>query len=95
MNYRFSNEKNLLLKKERGVCFEDVITKINEDGILDIIKHPNTKKYPDQKLYIIELFGYIYMVPFVKSEDEIFLKTVIPSRKLYKLYKGGQDRADG
>jgi hypothetical protein len=28
------------------------------------------------------------MVPFVKTEDEIFLKTIVPSRKMNKLYRG-------
>lgn len=32
--------------------------------------------------------GYAYLIPFVESEDEIFLKTIIPSRKATKLYIG-------
>jgi uncharacterized DUF497 family protein len=91
MNFRWNTEKNNLLKEERGVCFEDVVTQINEGNILDIIKHPNEEKYPGQKIYIIFLQNYVYMVPFVKNENEIFLKTIIPSRKMYKLYKGQLD----
>ena len=91
MNFRWNTEKNNLLKEERGVCFEDVVTQIYEGNILDIIKHPNEEKYPGQKIYIIFLQNYVYMVPFVKNENEIFLKTIIPSRKMYKLYKGQLD----
>jgi len=88
MNFRWNIEKNDLLKKERGVCFEDVVTQIYEDNVLDIVKHPNEEKYPGQKIYIILLQNYVHMIPFVKDGDEIFLKTIVPSRKMNKLYKG-------
>ena len=88
MNFRWNIEKNDLLKKERGVCFEDVVTQIYEGNVLDIIKHPNEEKYPGQKIYIILLQNYVHMIPFVKDGDEIFLKTIVPSRKMNKLYKG-------
>ena len=74
------------MKNERGVCFEDVITQLESGNILDIIKHPNEEKYPNQKIYILLLQGYVYMVPYVKIEKEIFLKTIVPSRKMNKLY---------
>lgn len=88
MNYNWNEEKNQLLKDERGVCFEDVITEISEGRVLNIIAHPNRQKYPDQKIYIVEILGYVSMVPFVQNGDEIFLKTIIPSRKMHKIYKG-------
>jgi hypothetical protein len=59
-----------------------------EDKIIDTIKHPNKGKYPDQSIYIVELMGYVCMVPYVKNNDEIYLKTIIPSRKMHKHYKG-------
>jgi hypothetical protein len=31
------------------------------------------------------------MVPFVESDEEIFLKTIIPSRKATKQYLGDKD----
>jgi len=55
---------------------------------LDIIKHPNSEKYPNQKIYIVLLSNYAHMVPFVKKNDYIFLKTIAPSRKMNKKYKG-------
>jgi len=95
MNFKWNIEKNKLLKKERNVCFEDVVALISEDRILDIIKHPNEMKYPNQKIYIILLQNYVHMVPFVKKEDEIFLKTIVPSRKMNKLYNKGVDNENG
>ena len=91
MNFKWDAEKNKLLKKERNVCFEDVVALIYEDKVLDVIVHPNIQKYPHQKIYILRLQGYVYMVPFVKNRDEIWLKTIVPSRKMNKLYKGVDD----
>jgi len=90
MNFKWNLEKNKLLKKERGVCFEDVVVQIYDDNILDIIKHPNQEKYPKQRIYIIVLQNYVHMIPFVKEDNEIFLKTIVPSRKMHKLYIGDQ-----
>lgn len=89
MNFDWNLEKNRLLKKERNVCFEDIVGLIYDDNVLDIIKHPNTKKYPDQSIYIVLFQDYVYMVPFTNVGGVIFLKTIIPSRKMNKLYRGG------
>ncbi len=67
--------------KELGVSFEEVARHIERDKILDIRKHPNTKRYPHQKIFVIDLGDYVYLVPFVEDDAEIFLKTIIPSRK--------------
>ena len=91
MNFKWDVEKNKLLKNERNVCFEDVIALIYEDKVLDIIVHPNREKYPHQQIYIVRIQGYVHMVPFVKNDDEIWLKTIVPSRKMNKLYKGVGD----
>lgn len=91
MNFRWDLDKNKVLKETRGVCFEDVVSLIYEDKILDIIKHPNEEKYPDQRIYMLEIIGYVHMVPFEKKEDEIFLKTIVPSRKMNRIYKGGHN----
>jgi uncharacterized DUF497 family protein len=96
MNFKWNIEKNRLLKEERNVCFEDVVALIDEDKVLDIIKHPNTSKYPNQSIYIVCLQNYIHMVPYVRLDNEIFLKTIIPSRKMNKIYKNkGADHEDG
>ena len=45
-------EKNDQLKKERGVCFEDVENAINDNRLLDILPHHNPEKYPNQKILV-------------------------------------------
>lgn len=82
----WSSEKSKLLKKIRGISFEDVINAFEEGRILDIVKHPNSEKYPNQEMYIIEINEYIYQIPFVKSDKKEFLKTIIPNRKATKKY---------
>ena len=84
----WNTEKNAKLRRERGVGFEDVLFQLNEGKILDIVDNPNNKRYPDQKVIVIEIKEYIYYVPFVEDEAEMFLKTIIPSRKLKKQYLG-------
>ncbi|VAW11866.1 hypothetical protein MNBD_BACTEROID05-716 [hydrothermal vent metagenome] len=86
----WNNDKNLFLKKERNISFEEVVVKIENDDVLDILKHPNSKKYPNQKIFIIFLNKYIYLVPFVEDNDKIFIKTIIPSSKYTKIYLNKQ-----
>lgn len=84
--FNWDKEKNKILKKQRGIGFEDIVEAINDD-ILDVYDHPNQDKYPNQKIYVVEALGYVYLVPFVTDGDEKFLKTIIPSRKAKKMYK--------
>ena len=87
MKFDWSPVKNELLKLERGVSFDDVVLAIHTGGILDDIKHPNPRKYSNQRVFIIEINDYAYVVPYVQSTKEIvFLKTLIPSRKMTKKY---------
>ncbi|MGD2020038.1 MAG: BrnT family toxin [Thiohalocapsa sp.] len=83
-------EKNALLKAQRGVSFEDVVFHIMAGDILDTIDHPNQARYAGQQIHVVAIEGYIYLVPFVESEHEVFLKTIIPSRKATKNYHGGE-----
>ena len=84
----WNTEKNAKLRRERGIGFEDVLFQLNEGKILYIVDSPNNQRYPNQKVFVIEINEYIYYVPFVEDEAEIFLKTIIPSRKLKKQYLG-------
>lgn len=87
LHYEYSAEKNQLLIQERGISFEDVVAALENDQLLEILIHPNPEKYPGQQIYLIEMKGYVYIVPFVqKDENTLFLKTIIPSRKLTKKY---------
>jgi len=84
--YNWNNEKNELLKKsERNISFEAVISAIQNDQILDIIDNPSSN-HNNQKCYVLEINDYVYLVPFVQNGDEIFLKTIFPSRKHKKFY---------
>jgi len=85
----FGREKNELLKQSRGIGFEDIIAAINAGKILDVLDHPDQIQYPQQKIYVVEALDYVYLVPFLQNKDGIFLKTIIPSRKAKKRYKGG------
>ncbi len=84
--FEWNEQKNKQLIKEREISFEMVVICIKNGDILDKIKHPNQKKYPGQHIYIIKIDEYVYAVPFVEDDKKIFLKTIIPSRKLVKQY---------
>ena len=85
---RYSLEKNEILKSRRDVSFEDVILALENGCLLDDITHPNKEKYPNQNIFIIliQIKNYVYLVPYVEDDTSIFLKTIIPSRKMNKKY---------
>lgn len=70
----------------RDVSFEEVLIAIDEGGLLDIIDHPPKTRYPSQKIFVVNINNYAYLVPFVEDEEKVFLKTIIPSRKATKKY---------
>ncbi len=84
----WNSTKNQQLILERGVSFEDVVFHLQQGALLDDIEHPNTDKYPGQRALVIGIDDYVYLVPYVENQKEIFLKTVIPSRKATKKYLG-------
>lgn len=87
--FEWDNKKNVQLKEERRVSFEDIVFYIDRGDVLDIIPHPQQSKYSGQRMFIINIENYAYLVPFIESEDKIFLKTIIPSRKATKKYLKG------
>ena len=88
--FNWDPRKNQQLIEERQVSFEDILFYLQQGCLLDDIEHPNKNKYPNQKVFVINIDGYVHMVPYVESDEEIFLKTIIPSRKATKLYFGDQ-----
>jgi len=90
ITYNWNKEKNLLLKETREISFEQIVMHIEQGDLLDIIQHPNSEKYANQKILIINVKNYIYTVPFIENNNERFLKTIIPNRKFTKKYLGGQ-----
>lgn len=91
----FDSEKNELLKKERGISFEEIIFCIHNGQVLDVIPHPNPRKYPNQNLYIVNVEGYAYIVPFLQKGDVIVLKTLFPSRRATKKYLESEELIGG
>jgi hypothetical protein len=87
--YDWNDDKNEWLRKVRGIAFEEVLFHLSRGGLLDILEHPNQERYSGQRIFIVEVEGYAYLVPFMESEEGIFLKTIIPSRKMTRKYLGG------
>lgn len=85
--FRWNKDKNKLLQKKRGVSFEDVLKAFDKGNVLDNIAHPNQKKFPKQKLFIVFINNYVCAVPYVETDKEIFLKTIYLSRKYKKQYE--------
>ncbi|MCX5666721.1 MAG: BrnT family toxin [Candidatus Omnitrophica bacterium] len=93
-NIYWDPAKNQKLKEERGISFEEILVCIKNQQVLAIIQNPS-KKYKNQRVFVVELNDYVYYVPFANTEDGLFLKTIIPSRKLTKEYlrQGGDQDA--
>jgi len=87
MTYEYSAAKNSKLLSERGIGFEDIIAILNARSALTVLDHPNRVKYPGQKIYVVDINDYVYLVPFERRGCRIVLKTVYPSRKFTRLYR--------
>jgi uncharacterized DUF497 family protein len=84
--FRWDNEKNEWLKKERGVSFEQVVILLEQEDVLEVVEHPNQERYPGQRIAIVRINDYAYLVPYVQEGEEIFLKSIIPSRNATNKY---------
>ena len=78
--YKWNEEKNDLLKRERGVSFEEIVTHILQGDLLLVKEHPNQERYPGQQMFVVRMDDYVYLVPFVQKDNVTFLKTIFPSR---------------
>jgi hypothetical protein len=87
-DFDWNDEKNEFLKSARDVSFEEVVFHIQNGDVLDVIRHPNVDRYPKQNIIVLNIEGYVYLVPYVKERGIRFLKTIIPSRKATKEYLG-------
>lgn len=88
--FDWNDQKNEVLKKKRGVSFEQVVLAIALGDLIDRIKHPNSAKYPNQKIFLVQIDNYIYSVPYVEDDEKIFLKTIIPNSRATKKYFGSK-----
>ena len=89
--FNWDPEKNQKLMNERGVSFDDVLFALLSGGLLDDGPHPNESKYPHQRVLVVRIDDYAWLVPYVENDRELFLKTIIPSRKATKIFLGIQD----
>ncbi|MFZ4856667.1 MAG: toxin [Desulfuromonadaceae bacterium] len=84
--FNWNTEKNIQLKLERDISFEEVLAAMSHGALLDVVSHPNSMKYPNQRVFVVRIRNYVYLVPFVETANELFLKTIIPSRVATKKY---------
>jgi len=91
-HFSWNQEKNELLKEERQISFEDVVFYIEQGFLLDVLEHPNQEKHKGQKIFVLQIDDYAYLVPFIEDDREVFLKTIIPSRKATKKYLKGSEK---
>jgi len=74
--------------ESRGISFEDILFHLERGDLLDDLVHPNRERYPTQRMLVVNVDDYAYLVPYVEDDTEIFLKTIIPSRKATRHYLG-------
>lgn len=84
----WNSTKNQQLIAERGISFEDIVFYMQQGQLLNDIGHPNSDKYPEQRIFVVNVDNYVHLVPYIEDRNEIFLKTVIPSRKATQQYLG-------
>ena len=85
--FNWNPDKNQLLILNRGISFERIVFEIGSGNELAVLEHPNQEKYPGQRISMVQVNDYVYAVPFVETDTEIFLKTFIPSRKATQQYR--------
>ena len=93
--FSWDPSKNERLKADRGISFEEVVYHIEQGDVLDVLESPNQRRYAGQRVFVVNVQGYACLVPFVESETEVFLKTIIPSRKATRRYLRPEEREDG
>jgi hypothetical protein len=86
--FDWNDEKNEMLKKTRGISFEQIELAIAMGDLIDRVKHPNQARYPDQKVFLVTIEDYVYSVPYVEDNEIIFLKTIMPNSRATKKYLG-------
>lgn len=84
--FEWNEEKNRVLKESINISFEEIVLAIDTGQLLNVVEHHDKSKYPDQKLLIVEVQQYAFVVPFTVTEDTYFLKTIYPGRKATQKY---------
>lgn len=84
--FDWNDEKNDIIKEQRSISFEEIVLSIANGKLLDVLEHHNKEKYPNQKMFVVEVRDYAYLVPFVEDDEKYFLKTIYPSREATDKY---------
>lgn len=90
--FDWDTDKNKKLIKERNISFEEVVVFIEQGQVLDIVDNPNPE-YRHQRMFVLDIGGYVYLVPFAETSESYFLKTIFPSRKATKEYLQGGEKS--
>jgi hypothetical protein len=88
-DFVFDPAKNELLKRERSISFEQIISLIESGKLIQVLQHPDENRYPNQLLFEVDVDGYVYVVPGVREGNTVLLKTIFPSRKATKQIRKG------
>ena len=84
--FTWDNAKNEKLKSERNISFEDVVFHVEHGGLLDVVEHPDPDRYFGQKIMVVSMDDYAYLVPYEEFGDMTVLRTIIPSRRMTRKY---------
>lgn len=88
MKYSYSKIKDLKLREQRGISFEEIISHIEKGLVLKVLAHTNQEKYSKQEIMLVNVKDYVWVVPCEQKGDELHLKTAYKSRKYTKIYLG-------
>ena len=86
--YVWDEGKNELLRRERGISFDDVKYHLTSGELLGDIRNPNQERYPGQRLYIVRINNGAWVVPYRQTGGYVFLYTAYPSEKFTRMYRG-------
>ena len=93
--FSWDSTKNRALRAARGISLEEIVYHIERGDVPDILENPNQQRYAGQRVFVVNVQGCAYLVPFVESDAEVFLNTIIPSRKATKKYLKAEGANDG
>ena len=79
--FDWDDGKNRKLKAERDIGFEEIVFRIENGDLLDVLEHPDRGRFGHQNIFVVRCRDYVWLVPFVESDYSVFLKTIIPGRK--------------
>ena len=81
-NIQFESYRELdTLGRERSFIRRNTVL-FGKWWLLDDLEHRNSDSYANRQVFIVAMKDYVYYGPYVETQDEIFLKAIIPRRKL-------------